>query len=351
MLPLHTLHSGAPRLRVFSGSPERMRSMFPLVLATAALAVLSACDGAGASVGTGLDGDVLVDGSSTVLRISEAVAEEFRFVESGVNVTVGSSGTGGGFEKFCRNETDVNDASRPIQAEEVLLAKESGVEFLELPIAYDGIAVVVNRANTFVDTVTVGQLKKVWQSGSTVKTWRDVDPTWPDREIKLFAPGVDSGTFDYFTETVNGAPGNCRDEFTASEDDHFLVQGVAGDADAFGFFGFAYYADNRDKLKLVPVEGEAGAVLPSAETIADGSYAPLSRPLFIYVRQSSLENPQVIRFVEFYLDHVAKLAAEVGYVGLPDPIGVLVKRRFDDRKTGSMFTEQRTLSLRQALTN
>lgn len=264
-----------------------------------------------------LAGTVRIDGSSTVLPISEAIAEEFLTAAPEVRVSVGSSGTGGGFKKFMANEIDINDASRPVKAEEVEMGKAAGIEYLEIEVAYDGLSIVVNPSNTFVDYLTVAELKKIWEPGSTVDSWNDVRPEWPDQPLRLYGAGTDSGTFDYFTETVMGEAGASRPDYTASEDDNILVQGVAGDEGALGFFGFAYYEASASQLKLVPVDGGTGPISPSMQTISDGSYSPLSRPLFIYVNKASAARPEVRAFVDFYLDTAATIAADVGYVPLP----------------------------------
>ncbi len=303
---------------------------------------LLACGGGeapGGGVVASLQGTVAVDGSSTVFPITEAVAEEFGKVESGVRVTVGVSGTGGGFKKFTSGETDINDASRPIKGSEIELAEKDGIEFIELPIAYDGLSVVVNPANDWVDHLTVEELKRIWQPDSAVTSWRDVRPGWPAEKIVLYAPGTDSGTFDYFTEVINGKSGACRTDFTASEDDNVIVQGVAGDRAALGFFGFAYYEENQSRLRVVPIDGGAGPIEPSTTTINDGSYAPLSRPVFIYVATAAAERPEVARFVEFYLENAAELAAEVGYVAMPPSIYDAARSRFARRVTGTVFSE------------
>jgi phosphate transport system substrate-binding protein len=288
---------------------------------------------------------VAIDGSSTVYPISEAVAEEFRSVQPKVRVTIGISGTGGGFKKFTIGDTDISDASRPIKAKEQTKAAEHGVQYVEMPVAFDGLSVVVNPDNDFVDHLTTEELHRIWQPESTVMTWKDVRPGWPDRPIKLYGPGTDSGTFDYFTEAINGKAQSCRSDFTASEDDNVLVAGVAGDVDALGFFGFAYYVENQNRLKIVPVDGGKGPVAPSTKTINDGSYSPLSRPLFIYVSVKSLDKPAVKAFVDFYLEHAATLAGEVGYVALPAKAYDLDRTRLAKRVTGSVFSGRDVVGL------
>jgi len=267
-----------------------------------------------AGTGDGLSGAVKVDGSSTVYPITEAVAEEFIRENPRVQVTVGISGTGGGFKKFCQGETDINDASRPIKDREVEVCTENGVDFIELKIAFDGLSVLINPDNDFVDYLTIEELNKIWAPESTVKYWDDVRPGWPHEEMVLFGPDTDSGTFDYFTGVVNGEEGASRSDYTASADDNVLVQGIAGERYSLGYFGYAYYIENRDKLKAAPIDGGRGAVAPSKETILSGEYAPLSRPLFIYVNRQSLEKPQVRAFVEYYLNKSDELIEEVGYV-------------------------------------
>ncbi|MFQ5544015.1 MAG: PstS family phosphate ABC transporter substrate-binding protein [Nitrospiria bacterium] len=264
-----------------------------------------------------LRGTVKIDGSSTVFPITEAVAEEFGHQEPRVRVTVGVSGTGGGFKKFLAGETDINDASRLIKNGEIEISRKNGVDYIEIPIAFDGISVVINPKNTWVDFLTVAELKKIWQPGSTVKTWKDVRSNWPDQKIRLYGPGTDSGTFDYFTKAINGKTQASRSDFTKSEDDNVLVQGVGGDRDALGFFGFAYYIENKKLLNVVPIKEKEAPVAPSGKTINDGSYSPLSRPIFIYVRKSALKRPEVFAFVKFYLENAPVLSKEVGYVPLP----------------------------------
>lgn len=266
----------------------------------------------------GLSGEIRIDGSSTVFPITEAVAEEFIAENPDVKIPVGISGTGGGFEKFIAQETDISDASRPIKEKEAEAAKAAGVEYIELKVAFDGLSILVNPQNTWVDYLTVEELNMIWNPDSTVKTWKDVRGEWPEEAIKLYAPGTDSGTFDYFTEEINGKTGAIRSDFTGSEDDNVLVQGIAGDKNALGFFGYAYYEENQDKLKIVPIDSGKGPVTPTFETIKDGTYSPLSRPLFIYVNKASLEKPEVKRFVEYYLEIAKDIVQEVGYVALPD---------------------------------
>ena len=292
-----------------------------------------------------LAGTVSVDGSSTVFPITEAVAEEFQKVNPKVRVTVGISGTGGGFKKFAAAETDISDASRPIKGKEIEKAAEHGVEYVELPVAFDGLSVLVNPDNTFVDFLTVEELKKIWQPSSTVKLWSDIRPEWPSEPIRLYGPGTDSGTFDYFTEVINGESQACRADFTASEDDNVLVQGISGDPWSLGFFGYAYYAENTSRLKLVPIDGGDGPVLPSTTTINDGSYKPLSRPIFIYVSAAAAKRPEVEAFVDFYLRNATQLVGEVGYVPLSARAYQLAQARFEGRVTGSVFAGQNTTGM------
>lgn len=284
-----------------------------------------------------LSGTIAIDGSSTVYPITEAVAEEFQKVNPEVRVTVGISGTGGGFKRFTVGETDISDASRPIKESEAEKATENNVEYVELPVAFDGLSVLVNPDNTFVDHLTVEELKKIWQPGSTVKLWSDIRPEWPSQPVRLYGPGTDSGTFDYFTEVINGKSQSCRSDFTASEDDNVLVQGISGDPWALGFFGYAYYAENTSRLKLVPVDGGNGPITPSETTINNGTYAPLSRPIFIYVSATAVKRPEVAAFVNYYLAHAKQLVTEVGYVPISDRAYQLAQARFDGRVTGSVF--------------
>ena len=288
---------------------------------------------------------VRIDGSSTVYPITEAVAEEFQIEHRGTyRVTVGISGTGGGFKKFCRGDTDISDASRPIKASEREACAADGIAYIELPVALDALAVVVNPANDWVSCTTVEQLRTIWEPAAqeTILRWNQVDPAWPDRPLRLFGPGTDSGTYDYFTEAVIGEEGASRGDYTASEDDNVLVQGVANDEGALGFFGFAYYVENRDKLKAVAIRNpETGeCVEPSIENAKSGLYQPLSRPLFVYVNAEALDRPAVAAFMDMYLDPelITELVAEVGYVPLPEKAYVLAREKLEARRTGTAFT-------------
>jgi phosphate transport system substrate-binding protein len=287
---------------------------------TAGVLLLTACGGGdtGGSAEAALTGAVAVDGSSTVFPIAEAVAEEFQIIHPNARITVGFSGTGGGFERFCGGETDISNASRPIDEGERDACAAAGVEFTEIPVAWDGLSVIVNPANDFVECLTVQELRRIWQPNSTIRTWRDVRPSWPAEEMNLYGPGTDSGTFDYFTEAIVGETGASRPDFQASEDDNILVQGVAGDRYSLGYFGYAYYTENASSLKLVSVDGGSGCVLPSDETIEDGTYAPLSRALYMYVRHSALEGPAVRAYVEFLLREAPALVPTTGYHALSD---------------------------------
>ena len=290
-----------------------------------------------------LTGKVSLDGSSTVYPISEAVAEEFLAVQPRVRVTVGVSGTGGGFKKFIKGEIDINDASRAIKGSEIKKAQAAGIEFVELPVAFDGLSVVVNKENDWVDSLTVAELKKIWQPGSTVKQWSDIRSDWPELDIILYGPGTDSGTFDYFTETINGKSGASRPDYTANEDDNALVQGIGGDKGSLGYFGFAYYVANKDKLKIVPIDGGTGPVIPSSKTINNGDYAPLSRPIFIYVRKAALDRPEVATFTRFYLESAAELAGEVGYIPLPEKTYQAALNRLATKESGTAYTDEKDL--------
>lgn len=285
---------------------------------------------------------ITIDGSSTVYPITEAVAEEFQIQNQGaLKVTVGVSGTGGGFKKFCRGELDVANASRPIQKVEMDACAAAGIKYFELPVAYDALTVVVNPQNSFLGTATIEQLKLIWapESQGTVTRWNQIDPSWPDAEFKLYGAGSDSGTFDYFTEAVVGKAKASRGDYTASEDDNTLVQGVAQDVNALGYFGYAYYAENQSKLKAVAIAPSAGApgVLPSDETVISGSYTPLSRPLFIYVSEQAIKRAEVRQFIDFYFANVPELAREVRYVPLPPEAYTTVQKHVSENKLGTVF--------------
>ncbi len=283
---------------------------------------------------------VQIDGSSTVFPISEAVAEEFQRSKKGkVKVTVGISGTGGGFKKFCRGEIDISDASRPISSGEIKACKESGIEYIELPVAFDALTVVVNPKNDWAATMTPADLKKMWEPAAQgkINNWNQIRPTWPDAPLKLFGPGADSGTFEYFTEAIVGKSKSSRGDFTASEDDNVLVQGVSSDRNALGYFGYAYYAENTGKLKAVSIDNGKGATGPSAKTVENGTYQPLSRPIFIYVSKKSMGKPEVKEFVQYYLKNVAPLVKEVKYVPLPAKAYSMAMERVKRGTYGTVF--------------
>jgi phosphate transport system substrate-binding protein len=286
---------------------------------------------------------VKIDGSSTVYPVTEAVAEEFQKAEkNAIRVTVGISGTGGGFKKFCRGETDISDASRPILKAEMGECAKAGITYFELPVAFDALTVVVNPKNTFLDRgITVEQLKKMWEPAAQGKItkWNQIEPSWPNADIKLFGAGSDSGTFDYFTEAIVGKAKSSRGDYTASEDDNVLVQGVQRDVNALGYFGYSYYAENQGKLKAVPIIEKAGtpAVSPSMNTVLDGTYQPLARPIFIYVSAKAYERAEVKKFVDYYLTHGSKLAKEVKYVPLPDKAYAMNKEHLAKGKKGTVF--------------
>ena len=267
-----------------------------------------------------LTGTIEIDGSSTVFPITQAVAEEFQKSHSDVRVNVGISGTGGGFKRFAAGETDISDASRPIKDSEAQTAADNGVEYIEFQVAIDGLSVVVNEDNTWVDYLTVEELDMIWNPNSTVFRWNDIREEWPDQPIHLYGPGTDSGTFDYFTEVIVGEVDASRADFTASEDDNVLVQGIAGDQYALGYFGYAYYVENTDTLKIVPIDSGSGPVTPSDATINAGQYTPLSRPLFIYVSKVALARAEMKSFVRFYMENAIQLVTEVGYTPYPSSV-------------------------------
>jgi phosphate transport system substrate-binding protein len=312
--------------------------------------VATGCGGSSAdraAAGSQLSSQVIqVDGSSTVFPVTEAVAEEFQRAHQGTRVTVGSSGTGGGFQKFCRDEIDIADASRPIRASEIEACGTAGVAYIELPVGYDGIAIVVHPKNTWANSMTVADLKKLWEPAAQGKVmrWNQVRPNWPDQEIHLFGAGVDSGTFDYFTEVIVGKSRASRGDYTSSEDDNVIVQGVSGDEYALGYFGYAYYEQNKDKLKVLAIddgnEGNGpGAIAPSPEAVKNGTYAPLSRPIFIYPKVKALDRAEVASFLDFFLTKGTALVREVGYIPLTGREYDLVRARLKARKTGSMYTD------------
>ena len=284
---------------------------------------------------------VKIDGSSTVFPVTEAVAEDFQKAKKQkVKVTVGISGTGGGFKKFCRGETDVSNASRPILKAEMADCQKAGIEYFELPVAFDALTVVVNPKNTFIKQLTVAEMKKMWEPAAQGKVtrWNQVNPAWPDQPMKLFGPGADSGTFDYFTEAVVGKSKSSRGDFTASEDDNVLVTGVSRDVNGLGYFGYAYYIENKDKLKAVPIVNDKGqAVEPSMEAVLKGAYTPLARPIFVYVSSKSLGKPEVKEFIEYYMKNGAKLAKEVKYVPLPDSAYKTALEHVQKGKKGTVF--------------
>jgi phosphate transport system substrate-binding protein len=283
---------------------------------------------------------IKIDGSSTVFPISEALAEEFQIAKRGkVRVTVGIAGTGGGFKKFCRGETDVSDASRPISKEEMAACAAAGIKYIELPIAFDALTVVVNPANTWIKSLTVSQLKTIWEPGAQgrISNWNQVAGGFPSEKLMLFGPGTDSGTFDYFTEAVNGKSKASRADYTASEDDNTLVQGVETNKGGLGYFGYAYYVAHKDKLKAVPIDGGKGPVAPSLDNVINATYQPLSRPLFIYIKESAASRPEIQEFVQFFLTQGADLVKEVGYIPLPASAYQTALKHFKDRRLGTVF--------------
>jgi len=310
------------------------KTLFQILL-SGSLIFLVSCGGnkteTGENKSEALSGSISIDGSSTVYPITEAVAEEFQKEAKDVKVTVGLSGTGGGFKKFSRAEIDINDASRPIKKNEDSTCKANGISFHELMVAYDGLAVVVSNENTWCKDITVEELKKMWEPAAQgkIKTWNQIRAEWPKEEIHLFGAGVESGTYDYFTEVIVGKSHSSRGDYTASEDDNVLVQGIKSDKNALGFFGLAYYTENKDKLKLVAINSGNGPVLPSEETVKNKTYTPLGRPLFIYVNDKAAAKKEVQEFVNFYLENTKTLASEVGYISLTDAEIAKEKEKFD----------------------
>jgi phosphate transport system substrate-binding protein len=345
-----------PRLYSHSMSLHQFRRLVSsLVLVTPFVA--AACGGGGAPSDAPAGPAVIaIDGSSTVYPVTEAVAEEFQKATPGTQVTIGRSGTGGGFQKFCRNESVISNASRPISATEIEACRTAGVNYIELPVAYDGLTVVVHPKNTWATSITVEELKKLWEPAAQGKVtrWNQVRPSWPNQEVHLFGPGVDSGTFDYFTEVINGKAKASRGDYTSSEDDNVLVQGVSGDPSSLGYMGLAYYIENKDRMKLVPVDdgdpaNGAGAIEPSIQTVRGGTYRPLSRPLFIYANTTALSRPEVQKFVDYYVSKATELIQEVGYVPLSDAEQQLVRDRFAAKTAGTMYGASSTLSAHASL--
>ncbi|GCB52074.1 PstS family phosphate ABC transporter substrate-binding protein [Streptomyces sp. NL15-2K] len=300
-------------------STSLRRAKAPLALTAAVMLAASACGGGDAgSGGSGdeLSGTVKVDGSSTVAPLTSAASEFYAEEQPKVRVTVATSGTGGGFKKFCVGETDISDASRPIKDEEIKTCEENSIKYEQFAIANDGLSVVVSKDNDWADCLTVAQLKKIWEPGSKVNNWNQVDPKFPDEPLKLFGAGTDSGTFDYFTDAINGEEGASRTDYSGSEDDNVTVTGVSGTKGGLGYFGFSYFEENADKLKLVQIDGGDGCVTPSVETVQDGSYKPLSRELFIYPSAKALERPEVVDFVEYYVENNKKIAEDAKFIPL-----------------------------------
>jgi len=296
-----------------------MRTLRIVTLVFATFLLITSCKEDKKVKSDKLSGEIKIDGSSTVYPITEAVAEEFRAIQPDVKVTVGVSGTGGGFKKFSRGETAISDASRPIKQKEIDACNENNIKYVELSVAYDGLAVLINPENDWVDHLSVEELKKLWEPAAqnTITKWNQIREGWPAEEIHLFGPGTASGTYDYFSEAICGKKVGTRGDFTASEDDNVLVQGISGDKYSIGFFGLAYYEENKDILKLVGVDNGNGAVTPTLESVSNGSYAPLSRPIFIYVNDKAASKEEVKSFVNFYLENTAELSEEVGYIPLP----------------------------------
>jgi phosphate transport system substrate-binding protein len=338
---------------MFANQRKVTLAILPLALS---LAILGGCKGTttttdptakpskGSEAASGGTGDIKIDGSSTVFPISEAVAEAFGKSNPGKKV----SGTGGGFKKFCRGETDISDASRPILQKEIDACKEKGIEYLEIPIAYDALTVVVNPANTWATNLKVAELKKMWDKDAMGKVmkWKDVNPAFPDTKMALYGAGASSGTFDYFTEAINGKAKEGRGDYTASEDDNVIVKGVGSDKNALGYFGYSYYEANKTKLKAVGIDSGKGPVLPSIETVKNGTYAPLSRPLFIYVSSKSLDKPGVKEFVDYYMAQIPKVSAETKYIPLPDNAYAKINEKVKAKKLGTVFGGKEAIGLK-----
>lgn len=309
---------------------HRAPAILMAAVACPLLLALAATCGCGGGQNAAPGATIHIDGSSTVFPITEAVAEEFRNEQPDTRVTVGVSGTGGGFKKLAAGELDICDASRPINEKELQACHDKGIELISLKIAYDGLAVVVNPQNDWVDCLSVELLRELWRPESGVKLWSDLNPDWPQEEIRLYGPGTDSGTFTSFTEAIVGEAGASRADYTPSENDNMLVSGVEADKNALGYFGLAYYEENKEKLKLLGIDGGDGCVTPSPETVLSGQYKPLSRPLFLYVTTQALERAEVVDFLKFYLANAAALSAEVGYVATPEDIAQENQRTLDE---------------------
>ncbi|WP_419949939.1 PstS family phosphate ABC transporter substrate-binding protein [Candidatus Palauibacter sp.] len=306
--------------------PERA----PALCGAMVLLMLSSPGCGGGEGAEGLSGLIELDGSSTVFPISQAMAEEFQIAHGrAIRVSVGVSGTGGGFQRFCNGETDISNASRPINESEAAACAREGIAPLELQIAWDGLTVVAHPTNDWVGCVTADELRRVWEPGSRLGRWSQIRPEWPDQELKLYGPDTDSGTFDYFTAAVVGEEGASRSDYTASADDNVLVAGVSGDPGALGYFGYAYFEENQNDLQALEVDGGDGCVAPSRQTILDGSYTPLARPMYIYVRRDALDRPEVRAFLGFYMDHAAALIPETGYIPLAPAAYAEVRARID----------------------
>ncbi|MSR40453.1 MAG: PstS family phosphate ABC transporter substrate-binding protein [Phycisphaerales bacterium] len=319
---------------------QHLRHISTAILLIASASLLAATAPQQDAATKNLKGSIKIDGSSTVYPITEAVAEEFRKGAPRVRPTVGISGTGGGFKRFQAGETDISNASRPIKKSESDVCAKLGIDFLELPIAFDGLSIVVHPKNTFADKLTIENLKTIFSATSAAKTWKDVRSDWPATPIKVYMPGTDSGTFDYFREVVLGKDGKVRADASVSEDDNVLVRGVAGNEGSIGFFGCAYYFENKDAVRAVSIVSPKGdAVLPTRDTIEGGTYAPFSRPLFIYVSAKSAAKPEIAAFIGYYIANAGKYAEEVGYVKFPDAIYARVKANWDARRVGSQFSD------------
>jgi phosphate transport system substrate-binding protein len=316
-----------------------------------AIAALSATVSLSVPVALAQSNEIRIDGSSTVFPITEAVAEEFIAETSGsIQVTVGISGTGGGFNKFCNGETDISNASRPIKDSEIEACAAAGIEYIELPIAFDALTVVINPNNTWAESMTVEELRRIWEpaAAGTITRWNQIRPEWPNAPLSLYGAGTDSGTFDYFTEAIVGESASSRGDYTASEDDNILVQGVQSDENALGYFGYSYYAANEGRLQAVAIDNGDGPVAPSDETVENGTYQPLARPIFIYINAEAAERPEVQQFIEFYIDNAPQLVAEVDYVPLPSEAYEIALENFRSGKTGSVFAGRDTIGVRIA---